>query len=173
MRRRQHGEAEDQLHHVLHLTLFGPAVANDRALDLRGRVLGYRQPGFNGCEHCDAARVSELQRAPDVGGVEQILDRDTIGPAVVDQCRQPAMNGQQLFRKSRARGSVDGAAYDNPMARSVRLDAAVTGALGARVDAENFHASEASISFSSMSKFDQTWRTSSCSSSASISLTIC
>src|SRR5207247_1733126 len=53
------------------------------------------------------------------------------------------------------------------------LDAAVTGALGAGVDAEDPHASEASISFSEMSKFDETFCTSSWSSSASISLTIC
>ena len=56
---------------------------------------------------------------------------------------------------------ADGAADDEPMARSVGLDAAVAGAIGAGVDAENLHASEASISFSSMSKFDQTWRMSS------------
>ena len=62
---------------------------------------------------------------------------------------------------------------DQAVARSVRLDAAVAGALGTGIDAEDFHASDASISFSSMSKLDQTWRTSSCSSRASISLTIC
>ena len=62
---------------------------------------------------------------------------------------------------------------DHAVARPVGLDAAVTGALGTGVDAENLHASEASISFSSMSKFDQTCCTSSWSSSASISLTIC
>ena len=50
---------------------------------------------------------------------------------------------------------------DQAVARPVGLDAAVAGALGAGIDAEDPHASEASISFSSMSKFDQTCRTSS------------
>jgi hypothetical protein len=42
------------------------------------------------------------------------------------------------------------------MAPTIGLHATVTGALGAGVDAEDSHASEASISFSSMSKFAQT-----------------
>ena len=50
---------------------------------------------------------------------------------------------------------------DDPVARSVGLDAAVAGALGPGIDPEDSHASEASISFSSMSKFDQTCCTSS------------
>ena len=50
---------------------------------------------------------------------------------------------------------------DDAVARPVGLDATITGALGARVDAEHSHASEASISFSEMSKFDHTCCTSS------------
>ena len=42
-----------------------------------------------------------------------------------------------------------------------RLDAAVAGALGAGIDPEDLHANEASISFSSMSAFDQTFLVSS------------
>ena len=61
----------------------------------------------------------------------------------------------------RAAGDADGAADDDAVARPVGLDAAVTGALGAGIDAEHSHASDASISFSSMSKFDQTCCTSS------------
>ena len=59
------------------------------------------------------------------------------------------------------------------MAATVRLHAAVAGALGAGIDAEDSHAREASISFSSMSKLAQTCWTSSWSSSASISFSIC
>ncbi len=47
------------------------------------------------------------------------------------------------------------------VAPAVAVDAAVAGAIGAGVDAEHPHASEASISFSSMSKFDHTCLTSS------------
>ena len=58
VRRRQHGQTENQLHHLLHLVLLGAAVADDRPLDLRGRVLDDRQPGLDRREHRDAARVS-------------------------------------------------------------------------------------------------------------------
>ena len=54
----------------------------------------------------------------------------------------------------------------------VALDAPEAGADRTGIDPEDPHASEASISFSSMSKFDQTFCTSSWSSSASISRTI-
>ena len=70
-------------------------------------------------------------------------------------------------------GNRDRAADDQPMAAAVALHASVAGARRAGIDPKDFHASEASISFSSMSKFDQTCCTSSWSSSASISLTIC
>ena len=57
------GEAEQQLHHLLHLRLLGAAVADDGALDLGRRVLDDRQPGLDRREHRDAARVPQLQRA--------------------------------------------------------------------------------------------------------------
>src|SRR5262245_36909518 len=116
--------------------------------------------------------MPELERAPRIGRVEEILDRDTIGAVLREEDRQPRVNVQQFFREGRAT-AADGAADNDAMARAVRLDAAVTGAVGAGVDAKNPHASEASISFSSMSKFDQTCRMSSCSSRASMSFTIC
>jgi hypothetical protein len=47
------------------------------------------------------------------------------------------------------------------MTRSIGFDAAEAGALGAGIDPEDLHASEASISFSEMSKFDDTFCTSS------------
>jgi hypothetical protein len=47
------------------------------------------------------------------------------------------------------------------VAAAVGVDAAIPGAHGAGIDPENPHASEASISFSSTSKFDQTFLVSS------------
>ena len=59
------------------------------------------------------------------------------------------------------RGGHDGAGKHDAMAGPVGFDAAVAGAHGPGVDAEDFHASDASISFSEMSKFDETFCTSS------------
>ena len=95
------------------------------------------------------------------------------GAAFGQQLHEAAMNLEQLLGERRGGGRADGAARDDPVARSVGLDAAVAGALRPGIDAKDSHASEASISFSSMSKFDQTCCTSSWSSRASISLTIC
>ena len=83
--RRRHGrQAEDQLHQLLHLLLLGAPVADDRALDLGGRVLEHRHARFDGRQHRDAARVAELERAAHVHRVKQILDRDAVRPALGD-----------------------------------------------------------------------------------------
>ena len=97
------GQAEQQLDHLLHLLLLGAPVADDRPLDLGRRVLDDRQPGLDGREHRDAARVAELQRAAHVGGVKQVLDGDAVRPALGEQRRQPAVNRQQLVGKRRER----------------------------------------------------------------------
>jgi hypothetical protein len=55
----------------------------------------------------------------------------------------------------------DRTADNQTRSTAVRLHAAVAGALGARIDAEDSHAREASISFSSTSKFAHTCWTSS------------
>ena len=89
--RRRHGiQAEEQLHHLLHLLLLGAAVADDGALDFGRRVLDDRHAGLDRGQHGDAARVPELQRAADVDGMEEVLDGDAVWPAVARGGRQPA-----------------------------------------------------------------------------------
>ena len=75
--------------------------------------------------------------------------------------RELAVNDRQLIGKRGANPRADRAAPYQLVTASVAVDTAVTGAVRAGVDAEHPHASEASISFSSMSKFDQTCLTSS------------
>ena len=89
------------------------------------------------------------------------------------QLAQPGVDGLQLLGECRAGGTAQEPADDEAVTAAVGLDAAVAGALGAGIDPENLHANDASISFSSMSAFDQTFFVSSWSSAASISLTIC
>ena len=172
-RRGRLGEAEQQLHHRLHLPFFRAAVSDDRLLHFGGRVFDDRHAGFDGSEHRDAARVPQLQRASRVDGVKQILDGDDIGPVPAHQGAELGVDDFEFFGKGTGGGDRDGAAGDHPMAAAIALHASVSGARRAGIDPEDFHASEASISFSSMSKFDHTCCTSSWSSSASISFTIC
>ena len=161
VRLRDRVEAQQHLHHLRDLRLLGAAVADDGALDLRGRVFDHHHAGLDRGEHRDAARVPELQRAARVDRVENVFDGDALGPVLGEQRRELAVDDRQLIGKRGAGPGAHGAAPNQLMTAAVAVDAAVTGAVRAGVDAEDPHASEASISFSSMSKFDQTCLTSS------------
>jgi hypothetical protein len=71
------------------------------------------------------------------------------------------VNELQALGKGQAGRRGDRAAGDHPVTAAIALDAAVAGADGSGIDPEDSHASEASISFSSMSKLDHTFCTSS------------
>src|SRR5665647_620052 len=163
------GEAEEQLHHLLHLVFLGAAVADNGALDLRRGVLRAGVTGLDGREQCHAARVPELERATDVRRVEDALNRHALWTVFGQECGELLVDPEQLCRKAEARRRDDSAAGDEPMAAAIRLHASVAGTFGAGVDPEHLHKSEASISFSSMSKFDHACWTSSWSSRTSIS----
>jgi hypothetical protein len=173
MRCRHGVEPEQQLDHLLHLGLLGAAVADDGAFHLGRRVLDHRHPGLHRRQHRHAAGVTQFEGAADVGGVEQAFDGHDRRPALMQLCGQGVVDSGQPGREVGAAGGGNRPAGHETMAPTVGLDAPVAGALGAGVDAEDPHASEASISFSSMSKFDHTFCTSSWSSTASISRSIC
>jgi hypothetical protein len=173
VRRGQRLEAEQELHHLLDLMLLRPAEPHDRALHLGWRVLENRESGFRRRQQRHAARVAEFQRASHVAGMEDVLDGHTIGPVRSHQAHETRVNQLQLVGERGAGGRGEMAAGNEVMAAGGQLDAAVAGALGAGIDPEDSHANDASISFSSMSAFDHTFLLSSCSSSASISFTIC
>ena len=119
--------------------------------------------------------------------MKNAFDGHTLGAMLGEEHGELAINDLELIRKGGAVPGADRAAPYQLVTAPVAVDAAVTGAVGAGVDAEDphrstrlamtlslskGHASEASISFSSISKFDQTCLTSSCSSSTSISFSI-
>src|SRR6187401_727322 len=164
---------EQQLHHLLHLRLLRAAIPDDGPFDLRRGVLHELAAGFNGGKHRHAAGVTQLEGTAHVVGVKQVLHRDAFGTAGAQQLGQLAVNDGEPLGEGLVRRSGDGTAGHETRMATVRLHAPVTGASGARIDAENPHASDASISFSSMSKFAQTCCTSSWSSSPSMSRSIC
>ncbi len=77
--RRRLVEAEEQLDHLRNLVLLGAAIADDRALDFGRRVFHHLAACFHRREHRDSAGVAQQERAPHVGGVEQVFDRDAVG----------------------------------------------------------------------------------------------
>src|SRR3954471_3720028 len=164
-------QPEQQRDHLLHLVLLSSPVADDRALHLGRRVFDNVAAGFNRGEHRDAARVSQLQRTAGVLRVKQVLDGDAVRTTGRELNGQFPVNVSEAAREGVAQRN-DRAAGDEAMASSVGLHATVAGALGAGVDAKDSHAS-ASISFSSMSKLAHTCCTSSWSSTASYSFSIC
>ena len=136
--------------------LFRPSVPDHGTLYFCRRVFGDGQTGLDRRQHGDATRMAKLQRAASVHRMKQIFNGDTIGLALTEESNQPGVNVEKLFRKGRRGWCSNHSARHDAMARTVGFHAAVTGAVGTGVDAEDLHASEASISFSSMSKFDHT-----------------
>ena len=90
-----------------------------------------------------------------------------------EQAREAVMDRMETIGQARTGRRRDHAAGHQAVPAAVGVHAAVPGPDRAGIDPEDSHAREASISFSSTSKFDQTLRVSSCSSKASISFNIC
>jgi hypothetical protein len=80
---RGHGrQAEQQLHHLLHLRFFGASVPHDGAFDLGRAVLDDREAGLRRSQDSDAARVTELQGAAGIDGVEDAFNGDRVRTAL-------------------------------------------------------------------------------------------
>ena len=173
VRRGNRVETEQQLDHLLNLVLFRAAEPDHRSLDFCRRVFDDRKAGLRCRQQRNAPRMSELQRTADIARVEDGFHGDTIRPVPCEQRDEIRVDELEFVGKCRTGGRRNRSADDEVVAAALYVDAAVPGALGAGIDPENLHANEASISFSSMSALDQTFFVSSCSSSASISLTIC
>src|SRR5688572_29682627 len=161
-------ETKQHLDHLLHLTLLRAAVADDGAFHFGGCVLDDRAAGLDSREQRNAARVPQLERAARVDRVKHALDGDAVGPRLRVQRNELAVDTGKARGKCVSGSGGNGAAGHEAMTAAVRLHAAVAGAFGAGIDADNSHAREASISFSSMSKLAHTCCTSSWSSRASI-----
>jgi hypothetical protein len=149
-------QTKQQLHHLTDLLFLGPAVADNRAFDLSRRVLDDVATRFDRGEHRDTAGVTELERTADVRRMKQVFNRNTVRAIGRQQRRKLGVDSRETIGKCVARTRSDGATGQEHVPASIRLHATVAGALGAGIDAENSHAREASISFSSMSKFAQT-----------------
>jgi hypothetical protein len=85
-------KAKNQLHHVLHLLLVGAAVSDHRPLDLGGRVLRDRHPGFHRGKHRHSTSMPELEGAARVHGVKDLFDGDRVGPELEQKGRKAGVN---------------------------------------------------------------------------------
>ena len=99
--------------HPLHLVLAGAAGAADRALDLLRRVGAARDAALAGGEQHDAARLADRERGARVGAEVEVLDRDRVGPVLVDQLADARVDRRPAARSSGAPGArLDHAAVE-------------------------------------------------------------
>jgi hypothetical protein len=153
-------QVKQQLDHLLDLPFVGVPIADNRPFDLRGGVLDHLATSLDRGEHGHTAGMTELQRTPRVNRMEDILNCHALGAAIRQQNGEFSMDAGEALGKGRRAGG-DRTTRNESMASSIGLHATIAGAYGARIDAEYSHASDASISFSSMSWFAQTCCTSS------------
>src|SRR5688500_18148021 len=117
--------------------LLGTAIPDDGALHFGGCVLDDRAARFDCGENGHAARMSQLQRAACVDGVEQRFDSDAVRLARCEERGKLPMNSGEALRERITGERRDGPAGDKMMSTAVRLHATVAGALGAGIDAED------------------------------------
>ena len=99
-------QAEQELHHLLHLLLVGGAVTRDRLLDLVGAVLNHLHAGFGGGGHGETARLSDAHSGASVDLEQHPLDDHHIrlcllqdGPELAEQRAESL--GQGVGRRRR------------------------------------------------------------------------
>src|SRR5574341_23573 len=164
-------ESQEARDHRRHLQLVRAAGADDRLLDRRGRILGDREPRLLGGEQDHPAGVPKHERGAHVLMIESILEGEGVGMGAGDQFGDPLVQLREPVGEGGVAGEADDAALDEP-AESVprgtvpRVHHSVAGDGGARVDAQDSQTS--AIASASMSKLENTFATSSMSSSVSI-----
>ena len=132
-------ELQKPLDHIHHLPLLGEAVADDRLLDLHGRVFEKRHSALGRRAEDDAAPVRDGDAGGDVVGEEQLLDRDRIGLELRDQLLHVALDLHETRgqRKPRLRGNRTVAKHLRPA--GLRLDQAEADNGDTGVNAEYSH----------------------------------
>ena len=128
-------QPQEQPHHLAHLPLLGPAVADDRQLDFRRRVLDQRVARFDRREQRDAPRLAERERAADVRGVEDALDGHAVRPVPAQEPPKLPVDGHQSLGKGRARRRCHRPARHEAVPGPVGFDAAVPRSPRSGIDA--------------------------------------
>ena len=105
---------------------------------------GVPNDGLDRSQHRHTACMAQFERAPGVDGMKEALDRDAVGVEVRQELGQGDVDPQELLGERQVTGAADSTADNHAVARTVRLDAAITGPLRAGVDAKHLHASRES-----------------------------
>ena len=132
-------DAEEGLHHALHLLLVGAAVAGDRLLDLVRRVLDHLGPGGDTLDHGEACGLRHRNGRASVDLEQHTLDRHHRRPVLRDELAQVVAQGRQPLRHGLVGFGAQDPGGEGPRPPALLLDHAVAAALQPGVDAENEH----------------------------------
>src|SRR5512139_2164053 len=134
---RAHGK--DAPHHELDLLLVRAAIPGDGFLYLSGGVLGGRQLAVHGGENGHASRMADLERGLRVLAVERGLNREFVGPVLLDDLQEAVVDGLQSQGHRTVCAILEHSAGHEDEPAALLLNNAVAGHEGAGVDAEDDH----------------------------------
>ena len=139
------GQPQQSLDHVLHLRFFRAPITHHRRLDGQGRVFADVEARGGGGQHRHPAHLPQLKRGFRVHGVEHVFDGGQLRPVGRDHPRELGEDALQTAGQRLARREPDGARGHTVQLPVVGLlHHAITGALGAAVDAQHAHAPDGS-----------------------------
>ena len=132
-------EAEDHPHHPRHLILVGVAVAADRLLDPRRRVLDAVNAGGRRGDEDGAARLPDGERDAGVGADVRLLQGDGIRAVLLDQLPHPLEDREQPQLHAVPRLCSPPPVAEFPEAPVAFVDDPVPARSRPWIDAEDFH----------------------------------
>ena len=134
-------EPQDAGHHRADLGLVRATAAGDRGLDLARRVQRDRQPAPGRGDHGDAAGLGGAHDRAGVGAGEDPLDRDGVGPVLVEPGLDAALDVHQPHRDVLVGGGAQDVDVDQPQRPThVALDHAHAAPGQPGVDPQHAHA---------------------------------
>jgi len=133
-------EIQKARHHLLHLVFFRSTVSDYGGFDGERRVLGNLKACGRSGQHSDSTHLPELQCGLHVHGIENVLNRNTVGPVLSDEFLETAGNAGEPRGHGITGGDLDGSASDADEAIvGEQIDDTISGVFRAAVDAEDAH----------------------------------
>src|SRR5688500_16046455 len=133
-------QPQDRLHHPLHLRLLGAPVAADGLLDVRGCVLNGFDAGELAGDEDGAPSLPDRECGAGVGADEGLLERDGIGPVVLDEVPHLVVDPPEADLGPLTRSGLPPAEVERREAVSSSLDDGVPACSRSRIDADDLHA---------------------------------
>jgi hypothetical protein len=133
------GDAEQRLHHALHLLLVGAAEAGDGLLDLVGRVLDDLGARRHALDHRETGGLGDRDRGAGVDLEQHPFDGHDLRTMLGDEPVQVVAQQRQAVGNAESGIGAQHTGRHRPGAATGALDHAVAAARQAGIDAEHEH----------------------------------